>query len=198
MKTCSRCGVEKPIDRFGKRRDAHDGHDGTCKDCRATQARTANSCPSRRALVRAACRRWRARNRDRENERARLHYLGNRDRSAVTAKNWAARNPGRKRDILRQWRAENSAQAAILNARASGLRRARVAAVNAEPIDRYIVFERDKWICGICHKHVERAEASVDHIVPIARGGSHTYDNCQAAHLKCNLSKGAKLRETAA
>lgn len=32
----------------------------------------------------------------------------------------------------------------------------------------------------------------VDHIVPISRGGSHTYDNLQAAHANCNRKKWAK------
>ena len=32
--------------------------------------------------------------------------------------------------------------------------------------------------------------ATLDHVVPIARGGGHTRANVQAAHLGCNLKKG--------
>jgi 5-methylcytosine-specific restriction endonuclease McrA len=32
--------------------------------------------------------------------------------------------------------------------------------------------------------------ASLDHVRPISRGGSHTYFNVQLAHLTCNLKKG--------
>lgn len=39
---------------------------------------------------------------------------------------------------------------------------------------------------------------SVDHIVPLARGGSHSADNVQSAHLLCNLRKGARVNEMAA
>lgn len=34
--------------------------------------------------------------------------------------------------------------------------------------------------------------ASLDHIIPLSRGGHHTADNVQAAHLACNHRKGAK------
>jgi 5-methylcytosine-specific restriction endonuclease McrA len=34
---------------------------------------------------------------------------------------------------------------------------------------------------------------SLDHIVPIARFGPHTYTNVQAAHLICNMRKGVRV-----
>jgi 5-methylcytosine-specific restriction endonuclease McrA len=33
----------------------------------------------------------------------------------------------------------------------------------------------------------------VDHIVPIMRGGVHSYANVQLAHPRCNRMKGAKI-----
>jgi 5-methylcytosine-specific restriction endonuclease McrA len=58
------------------------------------------------------------------------------------------------------------------------------------------VFKRDKWTCGICHEAIDRTlrwpdlmSASVDHVIPLAEGGSHTYDNVQAAHWLCNTYK---------
>lgn len=34
---------------------------------------------------------------------------------------------------------------------------------------------------------------SIDHIIPIAKGGPHTWENVQVAHLICNSEKGDKL-----
>jgi 5-methylcytosine-specific restriction endonuclease McrA len=31
---------------------------------------------------------------------------------------------------------------------------------------------------------------SLDHIVPVSLGGTHTWANVQLAHLRCNVSKG--------
>lgn len=71
-----------------------------------------------------------------------------------------------------------------------------------EDIDREIVFERDEYICGLCHLPVDRnlkypdpMSKSLDHIVPISRGGSHTYDNVQCSHLYCNVAASTKRRE---
>src|SRR5699024_2990102 len=58
-------------------------------------------------------------------------------------------------------------------------------------------FDRDGWICGICDDPVDRAmeypdpmSVSLDHIIPLSKGGSHTPENVQCAHLDCNLRKG--------
>lgn len=57
--------------------------------------------------------------------------------------------------------------------------------------------ERDGTDCGICGEPVDmtlrRSQslmcASVDHIVPRAKGGTHEPDNLQLAHLYCNQVK---------
>jgi 5-methylcytosine-specific restriction endonuclease McrA len=33
---------------------------------------------------------------------------------------------------------------------------------------------------------------SLDHVIPLAREGSHTRDNVKLSHLACNLRKGTK------
>lgn len=65
-----------------------------------------------------------------------------------------------------------------------------------ESINALELFERDGWICYICEekidKHVRYPSwwcATIDHKKPISRGGTHTYDNCATAHLKCNQDK---------
>lgn len=59
---------------------------------------------------------------------------------------------------------------------------------------------RQKGICQICGKAVDESDRrgniigcdypSIDHIKPISKGGSHTWDNVQLAHMKCNSLKG--------
>lgn len=52
------------------------------------------------------------------------------------------------------------------------------------------VFEADLGICYICKEWVEPRHASMDHVAPLSRGGSHTRDNLRLTHLYCNLVKG--------
>ena len=61
---------------------------------------------------------------------------------------------------------------------------------------RIDIYERDGWRCQLCGKPIDSALdypdprcATLDHIVPLSRGGSHQVDNLQAAHLSCNSSR---------
>lgn len=61
------------------------------------------------------------------------------------------------------------------------------------------IYERDEWTCGICDGPVDRLlewpdpmSVSLDHVVPLSKGGSHAPDNAQCAHLVCNVRKGAR------
>jgi len=53
------------------------------------------------------------------------------------------------------------------------------------------VMQRDRMICGICHKRVARKGLSFDHIVPLSKGGTHAEWNLQVSHLRCNMRRGA-------
>lgn len=53
------------------------------------------------------------------------------------------------------------------------------------------VFERDKGRCQICGKQVSFTDASLDHIVPLSRGGKHEYKNVQLSHRLCNYRRRA-------
>ncbi|WP_166790755.1 HNH endonuclease [Cryobacterium mannosilyticum] len=76
-------------------------------------------------------------------------------------------------------------------------RRARAEA-KIDRFDPLEVYERDEWMCQICGAEVNREvlypdswSATLDHIVPLSRGGNHTRENSALAHLYCNLKKSA-------
>jgi 5-methylcytosine-specific restriction endonuclease McrA len=54
---------------------------------------------------------------------------------------------------------------------------------------RRLVLARDLGVCRMCGA----AATCVDHIIPLARGGSDEYTNLQAACATCNARKGARL-----
>ena len=54
------------------------------------------------------------------------------------------------------------------------------------------LFRRDRGVCAGCGTWVKPRHASIDHKLPFARGGTHTWDNVQLMHFKCNLRKGAR------
>jgi len=67
-----------------------------------------------------------------------------------------------------------------------------------QPYTDTYIFERDGWICQICGQKINKRlkwphprSKSIDHIVPLIKGGADAPINIQAAHLRCNISKNA-------
>lgn len=63
-------------------------------------------------------------------------------------------------------------------------RRAITSGAHADAVDWVSVFDRDGWLCQLCEEPIDamrrwpdEGSASLDHIVPLSKGGSHTYGN---------------------
>ena len=57
---------------------------------------------------------------------------------------------------------------------------------------RESVIGRDGLVCGLCGSDVPLEDLHIDHIRPVARGGTDKPENLQVAHSQCNLRKGAR------
>lgn len=90
---------------------------------------------------------------------------------------WVTTNPDKVRIIWERRRAR--------------LRDAYIADVILDEIIR-----RDEGRCGICGEPV-MGPLHLDHILPLAAGGTHEPDNVQLAHPACNQRKGASLPDVA-
>lgn len=62
-------------------------------------------------------------------------------------------------------------------------------------INRPDVFNRDNWTCVYCGVRVVRSkqytpnQATIDHVIPLSKGGTHTIDNVVTACQQCNSVK---------
>lgn len=74
---------------------------------------------------------------------------------------------------------------------ADARRRQQKGATQVELVSHIAVAERDGWRCAICHGRVTREDWSLDHVVPLSKGGAHTYANVVLAHQRCNTRRGA-------
>lgn len=82
----------------------------------------------------------------------------------------------------------------------SSRRRAAYWNVPFEPIVSVAVYDRDGWLCGLCGLPVDKQlkwpdpmSVSLDHIVPMSKGGAHLWENVGCSHLTCNLRKHNKM-----
>jgi 5-methylcytosine-specific restriction endonuclease McrA len=54
------------------------------------------------------------------------------------------------------------------------------------------IFLRDGYECQYCGVEVNRKTATLDHVLPISKGGKSVWDNCTTACGRCNALKGNK------
>lgn len=79
-------------------------------------------------------------------------------------------------------------------------RRARLAGARSEPYTTAGIAKRDGFICALCGSQVDMKlrfpdslSASVDHVLPLSKGGDDTLSNVSLAHLGCNSSKSNRI-----
>ena len=76
-------------------------------------------------------------------------------------------------------------------------RRARERRLPYQLIDPIDVFNRDGWLCNGCGEELSINDRGtnklkapeLDHIKPLSKGGSHTYNNVQLLCKSCNIKK---------
>lgn len=172
IKTCNKCNTEKPISHFYKNNRLRDGHENTCKSCRR-EAGTA----------------WYKKNAVKHNERCKERQKSNPDRQRENVAAWRMANPDRSRAIDAAWRAANPDKVRIKARNRRAKKRAAGGTLSMGLTKRLFKLQRGK--CACCGEPLG-ASYHLDHIMPLALGGSNTDDNIQLLRAKCNLQKSAK------
>ena len=78
-------------------------------------------------------------------------------------------------------------------------RRAKIRDAQVEAVNPTLVFDRDGWKCQLCgcstpkkYRGTYKDKApELDHVIPLALGGEHSYDNAQCLCRLCNRTKGS-------
>lgn len=72
---------------------------------------------------------------------------------------------------------------------------------NRRKSTRNRIFEAYNWVCHLCNGAIDpklRAPdpkaGTIDHVIPLAKGGKDSLTNIKPAHLKCNHQKGPGQR----
>lgn len=86
--------------------------------------------------------------------------------------------------------------ARVIQKRMGHERRAIMHGADSEVFTHKEIFDRDGWICGLCHKKIDKRlkhghpmAVQLDHIIPFTKGGGHLRTNVQASHRICNNRK---------
>jgi len=142
--------------------------------------------------TREVARRWHWENRERKLEDKRRWNAANREHTQAYQRHYR----GLPSEYRRRWQESTPDRVREQGRKHANLRRARkLGAACTERVDPSVVLASHGAVCGICDEAVDPLNFHVDHIVPLSRGGDHTYVNSQPAHPRCNSRKGNKLPE---
>lgn len=147
---------------------------GRCRKCDAAAARERwRSDPKAKARDRA----YRAARREQIRAYDRMRAKRDRSKKRVIIDRWIRRNPDRHAELCR-----------VKAHRRRARERGAVGTFSADDISRITKAQRNR--CALCKKKSRRL--TVDHIMPLARGGTNWPHNLQMACLQCNRKKNAK------
>ena len=146
--------------------------------------------------------------RDSRIEYNKQYYLKNKEASSEASRQYRKKNPQKIAEYGKNYRDKNKdaidkKKREYLEAnperKAAAGRSRRARKRNAEGhhvvADVIAIFEKQRGLCAYCGERLLRSGPSkyhVDHIVPLALGGSNWPSNLQCLCKTCNLSKGAK------
>jgi len=127
---------------------------------------------------------YHAEHRETELLRSKMKYWNNVEKESLRKKKFRQDNPEVLRERNKQYRANNPE---IIRAKAQR-RRARLLQNQTFQVSKKELKKLYASECFYCHNEAQ----TIDHLVPIVRGGSHGIGNLVAACNHCNFSKAGK------
>ena len=170
-RTCTKCNEKLPISAFHKDKSATGGVRATCKNCRIKHVKN-----------------W---------------YQDNRERQSGKEKNRRQSNKDKYTEKEAKRYIKDREKRIALATEQSHLRRSRKKKTKTERgISKLSLKRKHGTKCYYCGKEMDfkvgvgrkfnRDMATIEHLIPLAKGGEHTSENTVLACRHCNLSKSAK------
>jgi len=209
------CGLNLPLGAFGEFKEGKYGRRSKCNKCRAQEEKdrriTHPPTEKQRKAARARTKEWARVNPERARANALKTYLANPERAKASARAWQNRNPEKVKaakydwvtrnrsvtreyarqwqannrelyhEIQKKWRAENQTYWRIRDA---SLRKVTSNFTLAQWLE---VLEEFGHRCAYCLRGDRKL--TMDHVIPVSKGGEHVRENIVTACKSCNSKK---------
>lgn len=196
VKTCTKCGETKQLEAYGSHRGRKDGLSSRCKVCTNSDAKRFREVNAERISERRRGRRqewrkaryaaikdhelsyyknYRAANLEKQRERSRKWYHENKERAQRTHREWAQANPEKPRAR------EHRRRARLLNAEGS------------YTVEQWVALRA--WFGDVCLACGSKEDITIDHVVPLCKGGTNSIENLQPLCKSCNSRKRTLIKD---
>lgn len=188
--SCKKCGSDK---KYGN---------GDCKNC--ADLRSKKYSATHKAVIKEKKAAYWAENSEIFKKKSAAYYRENakklsrankiyreKNKEKCLARNiaWAAKNPEKVKSYKDKWEAANPERRRITTHNYRGRKRSTGGRISPGLAKTLFVLQKGK--CACCSKPLGD-DYHLDHIMPLALGGSNTDDNIQLLRKACNLQKQAK------
>lgn len=190
LRACTKCGSTQ--NGFHKNTQYRDGLHPYCKVCRRELANKRLESEShekkQQRKLKASLYRSKKETKERQAQYIKEWRVKNRSKFLISARKAdAKRAPGRS-DYQRQWRAKNREVVAMHSRNRRAIVKNSAGSHTAGDIQWLL--NQQRYQCAVCKKNI-RGCYHVDHIEPLAKGGSNDKSNLQVLCPTCNNQKHA-------
>lgn len=186
FKCCTKCGCTKPLSFYVRDRSTPTGRKAACRVCSNLMTK-----------------RWRAKNAGHLARYRRARYLAHKEEENTWNRAYHAANREYIIDRLRQYREANREyfrqwKKANLEKQRQYKQDRQARLANAEgshsQAEVWQMLEDQQHLCAFCETPL-MGKFHVDHLTPLRRGGSDSWQNLAISCPSCNTSKGRKTAE---
>lgn len=214
VKQCSKCLNKKSLSEFNKDKRDSSGYQSRCRDCQRSwhrnnyadniefhREKSKKNYWSNREQCLARNKDWCKKNNERRRFHARSYYQRHRLKRIESSKFYRLRNPNINRLSVKKWREKNLEYAKFLISRWSrnhreernhskAIRRAKKRANGGSGISKKEWDSLKEKYAGLCYYCESDGVLTMDHFIPITKGGKHEKENIVPACVRCNCRKG--------
>lgn len=168
MKICKKCNQAKDAAEFYAHKLTADGLRSECKEC-----------------IKLHNKSYHKNNKSKSNERNNKYYWDNRKESLERVRAYRAKNPEKKAELDRQYRLAHPEKDSKYRHKRRAMKRENgIFIVTSEELRK--MYNLPCVYCGSSER------ITIDHVIPLIRGGVHGIGNLVPACLSCNTSKGGR------